>query len=230
MRIVLGGELLELDPSGVLVWPRLGLVAVADMHLEKGSAFARRGTLLPPYDTLATLVRLEAVLRRLKPHIVASLGDGFHDACGPDHLSDELCQHLRRLTSACRWIWIRGNHDPDPPHGLGGVGLPELRLSGLTFRHAPTGEAGEIAGHLHPKGRVASSRLRLSRPCFAADAERLLLPAFGSFTGGLNVLDPAIAGLFRAGFAAFLLGTERVFRVPHDRLEAEPRQPRMAVA
>ena len=127
MRIEMGGEALELDPSGVLAWPRLGLVAVADLHLEKGSAFARRGTLLPPYDTLATLVRLEAVLRRLRPQIVVSLGDGFHDACGPDHLSDELCQRLRRLTSACRWIWIRGNHDRSPPTGLGGIGLVELK-------------------------------------------------------------------------------------------------------
>jgi uncharacterized protein len=229
MRLELAGERLELDQSGLLWWPDRRLAAVADLHLEKGSAFARRGRLLPPYDTHETLARLEAALERLgPPRTVVSLGDGFHDRRGPAHLDPDLADRVRRLTGSSEWLWVRGNHDPEPPAGLGGDSAAELRLGGLTFRHEPAGGPGEVAGHLHPKARVAASRLRLCRPCHASDGLRLLLPAFGSFTGGLNVLDPAIAGLFPGGFAAYLLGEARVFRVPHRQLEPDP--PRVALA
>lgn len=225
MPLDLAGERLELDASGVLSWPRHRLAAVADLHLEKGAAFARRGAPLPPYDTLATLARLEAALARLRPLTVVSLGDGFHDRRGPADLLPALAERLRDLAASFAWVWLRGNHDPEPPAGLGGTAAAELRLDGLVFRHEPAGGRGEIAGHLHPKARVGGTRLRLARPCFASDGARLLLPAFGSFAGGLNVLDPAIAGLFAGRpFAAFLLGSERVFRVPHDRLLPEPRR------
>jgi hypothetical protein len=231
MRLELAGETLELDPSGLLVWPHRALVAVADLHLEKGSAYARRGRFLPPYDTHATLARLEAALDRLRPAVVVSIGDGFHDRRGPERLEPELAERLRRLTTGVDWVWVRGNHDPEPPVGLGGRPLPELRLDGLVLRHEPTGGrvVGEVAGHLHPKARVAARRLGVvRRPCFASDGGRLLLPAFGSFTGGLDVLDPAIAGLFPAGFAAYLLGEERVFRLPHGRLLPDPRSAALA--
>lgn len=220
MRLLLAGEALELDPAGLLHWPERRLVAVADLHLEKGSAFARRGLMLPPYDTHTTLARLEAALARLRPRTVVSLGDSFHDRRGAALLDAALAERMRRLTEAAAWIWVRGNHDPDPPAGLGGTALAELCLGALVFRHAPRGEHGEVAGHLHPKARITGTRLRVCRPCYVSDGERLLLPAFGSYTGGLDVLHPAIAGLFPAGFAAMLLGTSRVFRVPHDRLEA----------
>lgn len=229
MRLELAGETLETDPSGTLWWPEHRLAVVADLHLEKGSAYARRGRFLPPYDTHATLARLEAVLERLRPDTVVSLGDGFHDRRGPERLEPDLAERLRRLTGAVDWVWVRGNHDPEPPVGLGGRSALELRLGGLTFRHEPAeGNApGEVAGHLHPKARVAARRLGAVRPCFAGDGRRLLLPAFGSFTGGLDVLDPAIASLFPHGFAAYLLGEERVFRLPHDRLLPEPRPVRI---
>jgi DNA ligase-associated metallophosphoesterase len=220
MMLELCGEALELDPAGLLHWPAQGLVAVADLHLEKGSAFARRGLMLPPYDTHATLLRLEAVLERLRPRTVVSLGDSFHDRRGAELLEPELARQVRRLTGSVEWMWVRGNHDPDPPAGLGGRAVAELSVAGLFFRHAPCGEAGEVAGHLHPKARLVGTRLRLSRPCYVSDGLRLVLPAFGSYTGGLDVTHPAIAGLFPDGFAAMLLGAERVFRVPHDRLEA----------
>ncbi len=223
MRLELAGERVELDQSGLLWWPDRRLAAVADLHLEKGSAYARRGRHLPPYDTHETLARLEAALARLAPGTVVSLGDGFHDRRGPAELDPALAGRVRRLTAAHEWLWVRGNHDPEPPAGLGGTPLPELRLGGLAFRHEPSGEAGEVAGHLHPKARVAASRLRLCRPCHASDGLRLLLPAVGSFTGGLNVLDPAIAGLFPGGFAAYLLGDQRVYRVPHDKLQVDAR-------
>jgi DNA ligase-associated metallophosphoesterase len=150
---------------------------------------------------------------------VVSLGDSFHDRRGAELLEPELAEQVRRLTAGFEWLWIRGNHDPDPPAELGGVSLPELRLRSLFFRHAPCGEAGEVAGHLHPKARLVGTRLRVSRPCYVSDGQRLVLPAFGSYTGGLDVMHPTIAGLFPSGFAAMLLGTARVFRVPHDRLE-----------
>ena len=224
MRLADGGEELALDASGLLHWPARRLIVVADLHLEKGAAYARRGVPLPPYDTQATLDRLEAALARLRPRprAVVSLGDAFHDREGAARLDPATAARLGNLTHAFAWTWVAGNHDPDPPAGLGGTAVPELRLGSLTFRHAPRGEPGEVAGHLHPKARVASTRLRLTRPCFATDGRVLLLPAFGSLTGGLNVLDPAIAGLFPAGFAAFLLGEERVFRVPHARLSPDP--------
>lgn len=229
MQLELVGENLEADPSGVLWWPAHRLAVVADLHLEKGSAYARRGRFLPPYDTHATLARLEAVLERLRPEAVVSLGDGFHDRRGPERLEPDLAERLRRLTGAVDWAWVRGNHDPEPPVGLGGRSAHELRLGALTFRHEPVdGDApGEVAGHLHPKARVAARRLGAVRSCFAGDGRRLLLPAFGSFTGGLDVLDPAISGLFPRGFAAYLLGEERVFRLPHDRLLPGPRPVRI---
>ncbi len=196
---------------------------MADLHLEKASAFARRGTLLPPYDTHATLARLETVLRRHRPRTVISLGDGFHDHAGPAGLGTALTARVRELTSAVDWIWVQGNHDREPPRALGGRGVTELELDGLVLRHEPgRGADAEIAAHLHPKARVAGSRIKLARPCFAGDGRRLILPAFGSFTGGLNALDPAIRGLFPGGFAAYLLGQARVFRVPHERLVPEP--------
>ena len=169
MRLELCGEALELDPAGLLHWPERGLVVVADLHLEKGSAFARRGLMLPPYDTHATLLRLEAVLERLRPRTVVSLGDSFHDRRGAELLEPELARQVRRLTGSVEWVWVRGNHDPDPPAGLGGRAVAELSVAGLLFRHAPCGEAGEVAGHLHPKARLVGTRLRLSRPCYVSD-------------------------------------------------------------
>jgi hypothetical protein len=153
---------------------------------------------------------------------VVSLGDGFHDRRAVEAMDPTVRRRIRGLTAAVEWLWLEGNHDPEPPSGLGGRGLAALERDGIVLRHRPDGGAGvEIAGHLHPKARLAGSRRRVSRPCFAVDARRLLLPAFGAFTGGLDVLDPAIAGLFPAGFDAYLLGEARVFRVPHDRLSRE---------
>jgi DNA ligase-associated metallophosphoesterase len=222
MRLLLCGQTLELDPGGALFWPRHAMLVVADLHLEKGRAFARRGSLLPPYDSDATLARLEALIARWRPETVVSLGDGFHDRRGARELSPNLFDRLGALTRARRWVWVTGNHDPSLPLALGGAAVAELALDGLLLRHAPTGEVGEITGHLHPKARVHTSRRNLTRPCFAGDADRLLLPAFGSFTGGLNVLDPAIQALFPTGFHAYLLGEGRVFRFPHGVLRPEP--------
>ena len=222
MRLQLQDETLELDPSGALFLPRWAMLVVADLHLEKGGAFARCGSLLPPYDSHATLARLEALVERLRPDTVVSLGDGFHDRHGAAGLSPDLHDRLCALTRPRRWVWVTGNHDPLVPLSLGGAVVPELAVGGLVLRHVPSGETNEIAGHLHPKARLSARRRHLSCRCFAADGDRLLLPALGSFTGGLNVRDPAIARLFPEGFQAYLLGERRVHRFPHHALSPEP--------
>ena len=215
------GATLRLDPSGALWWAAERMLIVADLHLEKGSAFARRGALLPPYDTQATLTRLEQLVRRHRPSTVVSLGDGFHDRRADEALTVGARLRIHALTSSLRWVWVAGNHDPHPPDGLGGETVDLLRLGDCVLRHhAAGGAAPEIVGHLHPKARVAGQRRAVTRPCFAVDASRVLLPAFGAYAGGLNVLDRAIASLFPAGFDAFVLGESRVFRVPHDKLRA----------
>ena len=222
MHLELHGQTLELDPAGAVFWPRYAMLVVADLHLEKGGAMARRGSLLPPYDSHATLARLEALVARLRPDTVVSLGDGFHDRRGGSELSPDLFDRLSALTRERRWVWVAGNHDPVVPLALGGATVPELAVGGLVLRHAPTGAPRELAGHLHPKARLHTRRRNLACRCFAADADRLLLPALGSFTGGLNVLDPAIQRFFPTGFHAYLLGDARVFRFPHSVLAAEP--------
>jgi uncharacterized protein len=210
--IHLAGERLMLDPAGALLWPAAGLLAVSDLHLEKGSSYARRGQLLPPWDTHATLDRLALLLRRYQPRIVIALGDSFHDADGSSRLPSGELGRLRAMTAAHRFIWIQGNHDPVPPSGVGGEWVETFTTASLVFRHqAATGAQGEISGHHHPKAAVPARGGSVSRPCFVSDARRLMMPAFGAYTGGLDVRDPAIARLFPRGGRVFLLGRERLF-------------------
>ena len=214
----IAGERVMLDPAGVLYWPAARLLAVADLHLEKGSAAARRGALLPPWDTRITLDRLVNRVGYWQPEIVVALGDSFHDRNGPDRLPPMEADRLRRIAAAARLFWVLGNHDPVPPDGLPGEHGDAFQLGPLAFRHESRGrsprhdaERAEICGHHHPKARVATRGGPLSRPCFVADAGRMILPAFGAFTGGLDVSHPAIAALFPRGGRAFLLGAERLF-------------------
>lgn len=218
----LAGGRLVADASGVLLWDDRALVVVADLHLEKGSWFARRGHMLPPYDTPVTLARLERVLARLAPRRVISLGDGFHDPAAATRLAAEDRDRLRRLIAAHDWIWVSGNHDPAAPEGLAGGVEAAVEIGGVVFRHEPEASPSgqEVAGHLHPSAQVAVRGRRISRRCFVADGRRLILPTFGAYTGGLDVLDPAIAGLFDDGFEAMLLGDGRVHVLPHHRLVA----------
>ncbi|MCC2665285.1 MAG: hypothetical protein K0S35_3207 [Geminicoccaceae bacterium] len=221
------GAVFVADPSGALVWPEQDLLVVADLHLEKGSALARRGRLLPPYDTRTTLARLEAVLTRWRSRRVISLGDGFHAGAAAGRLSAEDRARLERLTTAHEWLWLAGNHDPAPPEGLGGQTEAAVRIAGITFRHLPEPEAepGEVAGHLHPSASLTVRGRRLSRRCFVADDRRLVLPAFGSYAGGLDVFDPAIAALFAGGFRATLLGDGRVHALAQHRLRPRDAEP-----
>jgi hypothetical protein len=210
--IVLAGVPLLADCSGALYWPEQGLLAIADLHLEKGSSFAARGQLLPPYDTAATLSRLGRLVAHYAPRVVIALGDSFHDGGGPARLSRADRDNLNALQRGRDWIWLTGNHDPEPAADIGGIFHATLALGAVTFRHIPTGAAGEVAGHLHPVARVSHRGRAVSRRCFAADETRMVMPAFGAFTGGLNIRDAAFADAFGTlSFTAHMLGEERLY-------------------
>ena len=185
------------DLSGALFWEEESLLVVSDLHLEKGSSFAARGMLLPPYDTVATLGRLAAVMARHDPRMVIALGDSFHDRNAHDRLSAPDREAIAALQARRDWIWISGNHDPALPDDLGGVVASEVAIGPIAFRHEPTGAAGEIAGHLHPKARVTTRGRTMERRCFACDGERAVMPAFGAYTGGLSIRDAAFARIFQ---------------------------------
>jgi uncharacterized protein len=211
-EIVVAGETLLGDCNGALYWPREGVLAVADLHLEKGSSFARRGVLLPPYDTAATLERLALVMTRHAPRVVIALGDSFHDDDGAGRVAATDRAALAALQRRRDWIWIAGNHDRRPAGGVGGGCAGAIAIGGLMFRHEPTGAKGEIAGHLHPVARVSSRGHTVSRRCFAADRARLIMPAFGAFAGGLNVRHRVFADIFGTlAFTAHLLGEGRLY-------------------
>jgi DNA ligase-associated metallophosphoesterase len=211
--IHLAGERLMLDPAGALFWPERHLLAVSDLHLEKGSSYARRGMLLPPWDTRATLDRLSLLLRHWRPETLVLLGDSFHDSGAAGRLGQEDAARLRAIAGGLRLIWVRGNHDPEPPDGLGGEAVAEFELGPLRFRHQALARLSEpeISGHFHPKATVPARGTGICRACFVADGRRLLMPAFGAYTGGLDIGDPAIARLFPRGGRVFLLGQERLY-------------------
>ena len=205
--VELAGIAMVADLSGALFWEAERLLVVSDLHLEKGSSFAVRGVLLPPYDTAATLGRLSTVIARHDPRLVIALGDSFHDR-------DALAALQRRRD----WIWISGNHDPALPADLGGVVADQVAVGAIAFRHQPTGATGEIAGHLHPKARVAVRGRATERRCFACDGERMVLPAFGAYTGGLNIRDAAFAKIFQtAGLMAHVLGDFQLHAIAASR-------------
>ena len=206
------------DISGALFWKEQRLLIVSDLHLEKGSSYAMRGVLLPPYDTLATLSRLTAVIARHDPRMVIALGDSFHDRDAHERLSTSNREMLAAMQMRRDWIWISGNHDPALPPDLGGAVASEVAIGPIVFRHEPTGAVGEIAGHLHPKARVPTRGRSMERRCFASDGERAVMPAFGAYTGGLSIRDIAFAKIFGApGFMAHVLGDNRVHAIAASR-------------
>jgi len=202
------------DCAGALYWPEQGLLAIADLHLEKGSSFARRGTLLPPYDTTETLARIARLIASYAPRIVVALGDNFHDGDGPARLSATDRASLAALQRGRDWVWIAGNHDPDPADGIGGTFATDVSVGPLTFRHKPSRDAGagEVAGHLHPVARIAQRGRAVSRRCFVTDGDALVMPAFGAYTGGLSIRDRAFAAVFGSrNFTAHMLGDNRLY-------------------
>ncbi len=203
----LAGARLAARGTGALWWADLGLMAVSDLHLGKSERIARRGgTMLPPYETRDTLARLDAEIAHLNPRIVICLGDSFDDPAAGAALEPETVLWLARLMAGRRWVWIEGNHDPGPV-GLGGTHLAELHEAPLTFRHiAKPGASGEVSGHYHPKAVLRARGRPVSRPCFLHDGDRAILPAFGTYTGGLRSDMPALADLMRPEARAILTG------------------------
>ena len=216
------GEMLTPLPEGGLWWAARGVLIVSDLHLEKGSSFATHGQMLPPYDTAATLNVVEKLVRALSPEMVISLGDSFHDRRAERRMAAGDIARVQALTSVTDWIWVEGNHDPDPPAHLGGRAAKVLHIGDLVFRHEPTAEIGEIAGHLHPAAKVITKHRSLRRRCFVSDGQRLVMPSMGAFTGGLNVLDPAFDPAFPDGGKMIcLIGAGRVYPVSNQRLLAD---------
>jgi len=219
--LLLNGVALLPDVSGALFWPERETLIVADLHLEKGSSLARRGSLLPPYDTAATLAVLDAVIAAHRPRRVICLGDSFHDAQAAESLSARDRGVLRRLSQGREWVWIAGNHDPAPPRDCGGELAGEIGIGDLVLRHEAKTDAavaGEISGHFHPKARVRLRGRAIARRCFVYDGRRLIMPSFGAYTGGLDVLHNSIAKLFPAGFKVRLLGRDRTHAYPRSAL------------
>ena len=199
--------------SGALYWPAQDLLCVSDLHLGKSERLARRGgVLLPPYETRETLTRLDAALGATGAWQVICLGDSFDDGAAEGGLAEDDRLQLSALMAGRSWTWIAGNHDP-APLALGGTHRAEVRAGTLTFRHtAVPGETGEVSGHFHPKASVAGR----SRPCFLIDAARVILPAFGCYTGGLRTADPVLAALLGPQALAVLTGP-RTLAIPMPR-------------
>lgn len=195
-EIILGEARIRLDPAGVAFLPEESLLVVADLHLEKAQHFARRGQMLPPYDSLATLQRLASAVDRLRPQRILALGDSFHAADLDLDPAGPACMLLDRLASDCDWIWVTGNHDPALPVHLPGRVLESVEIRSLRLAHQPAHGGHEMFGHYHPSARLQTRGGTRRCRCFLASADRLLLPAFGALTGSMDVFDPQMAGLF----------------------------------
>lgn len=199
-----------------LFWPARAALIVADLHLEKASWFAARGQMLPPYDSLATLRRIAALIAETGAREVWCLGDNFHDVAGPERLEGAPRALLADLTSATDWHWITGNHDETLPVGIGGSIHDEAEVDGLILRHLadPAELRPELSGHFHPKHRAAARGRSVSRPCFVASETKLICPAFGALTGGLMADHPEIIAAVGAGALALVPTRNRVLRFP----------------
>ncbi len=222
VRAPLAGLLALFRPAGTLWLEASRTLLAADLHLEKGSAFAARGQMLPPYDTAETLARLERETDALNPARIVLLGDSFHDGGGEARLSDCDAARLRALARGRTLVWVVGNHDADGPRHLPGEVVEHLMIGRLILRHEPhPGPRAEAAGHLHPAAKVAARGRRVRRRCFITDGERVVLPAFGAYAGGLNVRDPAFASLFDGQPVAIALGADRAHAIGWSMLVAD---------
>ncbi len=205
------GERLIARPSGALHWPAAHLLVVSDLHLGKSERIARRGgALLPPYEVVDTLTRLEADIHETDPAAVISLGDSFDDMAAAEGLAPAFRDWLERLVAGRDWTWVTGNHDPAPT-GLGGHAAEGVTCGPMTFRHIATDDGTfEVSGHYHPKASLSVRGRAISRPCFLRDDRRLILPAYGTYTGGLRSRDRALTELMGSGARAILAGLPMV--------------------
>lgn len=212
LSMAVNGEPVLMRCSGAAWLEASRTLIVADLHFEKGSAYAAKGQMLPPYDTRETLTRLEAEVTATQPAVLVFLGDSFHDNKGEGRLDADDNRRIGSLASGRTLAWVVGNHDADGPKALPGETYAELKVGTLTLRHEPRpgGQSGELAGHLHPAARVKGRGRTVRRRCFVTDGARMVLPAFGAYAGGLNVKDKAFAGLFGTKPLAGALGVGRV--------------------
>ena len=210
------GETFEATPSGALYWPAREALLVADLHLEKASWFARFGQFLPPYDSHATLVALADEVERSGAARLYCLGDSFHDRFGCDRLPTNARELLTALTSKLEWTWIVGNHDPGFADHCGGRIEDEVEVGGIILRHeAQRGDPRpEISGHFHPKLRLHLKGRQVSRRCFVKSRNKIIMPAFGSLTGGLDAHHPEIMKSVGGDAAALVPVSDRMLRFP----------------
>jgi len=211
VAMAINGHPVVMRASGALWLPLERMLIVADLHFEKGSAYAARGQLLPPYDTAETLSRLEAEVASVSPATLVFLGDSFHDGLAEDRLAGVDAARIAALAAGRTLVWAVGNHDADGPRALPGDLADELAVGSLVLRHEPLPDRqpGEVAGHLHPCARLVGRGRAVRRRCFATDGERVILPAFGAYAGGLNIRDTAFKGLFVRPPLAVALGKDR---------------------
>jgi len=210
------GKVFRADMSGALYWPGQDVLIVADLHLEKGSSYARQGQLLPPYDTRDTLQRLAEVLDRYDASTVIALGDSIHDLEACQRIGLEELEILQIMQEDRDWIWVTGNHDPSIGERLGGTVTGDIEVEGIVLRHEPRPGhmTHEIAAHLHPAARLSVHGYTIRRPCFVGNGRRLVMPAFGTFAGGLNILEPPFEPLFsNDGLRVWMLGQEGLYPV-----------------
>ncbi len=202
--------------DGALFWPAQRTLLVADLHLEKASWFARFGQFLPPYDSLATLSSLAHEVERTGARHLYGLGDSFHDRFGCDRLAAQARELLTKLTLQLDWVWIVGNHDPGFADHCGGRIEDEMCVAGIVLRHEAKRDESrpEISGHFHPKLRLHVRGRQVSRRCFVASSSKLILPAFGSLTGGLDAHHPEILGSVGINAAALVPVSDRLLRFP----------------
>jgi hypothetical protein len=203
-------------PQGALYWPARNALLVADLHFEKASWFASKGQMLPPYDSMATLTELAALIDRTGAAELWCLGDSFHDSAGCERLPDDARALLTALTAQLDWRWITGNHDSRMVDHCGGTILEEAEVDGLVLRHEaePGDPRPELSGHFHPKLRVSVRGRLVARRCFVATATKLVLPAFGALTGGLDAHHPEIVRAVGRGAQALVALEDRLLRFP----------------
>jgi len=215
-RLDLGGQEFRALGEGALFWPGRRALVLADLHLEKASWYARGGQMLPPYDSLATLDRLEALIERHAAREVWMLGDSFHDVDGPSRLPPDVAARLRALTGRIAWTWITGNHDRQSPGAVGGAVVEEALVDGIALRHQadPDDPRPELSGHYHPKWRVSGRGRTVSRRCFVQGETRMILPAFGALAGGLIAHAPVIRALAGPVACALVPVQGRLLRFP----------------
>lgn len=211
----IAGNEAVLDVSGAVYLAADELLIIADMHLEKGTAWAKRGIFLPPYDSKVTILALQKVVAKFSPKRILFLGDSFHDKTAAFRLQSLELEALNQIAIEQELIWVTGNHDPQIPDVIAGTCCDEMHLSGLHFTHIPTKNyeaRGQVSGHLHPAAHVTGRGRSIRRRCFITDSKRMIVPAFGAYTGGLSVKDKAFDGLFdKPSTRIFVLGDDEIF-------------------